>query len=174
MSLPASAVGAERSDVLEVLRASGCLLVPEQLRASEKGDGDLKEGTGHSSGPGVRKLDAADRRHEVDSIGWEAELHDPVDLDKVGYSDAVRIERCTESGECSPHAPGIGLGRFDPEVQISRDPWHPMRGQRMGPDHEESDAGVRERREQVAEVLDHTLPAWSAKVVRTTGMVARV
>jgi hypothetical protein len=49
-----------------------------------------------------------------------------------------------------------------------------VRGERVRPHDEKAHAGVGERHEQVMEVGNHVLPAWSLRVATTIGMVARV
>jgi hypothetical protein len=69
------------------------------------------------------------------------------------------MERSAEFGECVPDPTGVLDRGLHPDVQVSSDPGHSLRGEGVGTDDEKAHAGIHESDEEVAEVADHVLSA---------------
>jgi hypothetical protein len=60
--------GAERSNVLEVLRSTAGSLLPDKCLTTDERHRDIEQRSGHSIGPRIRKTDSGNGRHDVDAV----------------------------------------------------------------------------------------------------------
>lgn len=129
-------------EIGEVPRPAEPALVLDQRLAADHEAFDAAVAHGHPPGPRRVELDARDRREDVDSPRWQADLEHDVRSGKIRLRQGV--ERGTERAERRMHATGIlGCG-IDPEIQVARGARLRVSRHGIGADDQKADLSVAE------------------------------
>ena len=134
-----------------VLRTRDQLLVSHELGFSQIEDRFISVPALNAVLPGLFEFEAFDAGHEIHTIRGMTELDDAAGVDeifdvKIQRSKAEVTQRCEKTG-------GVFGGGLDPEIDILREAWLGVEGDREAADDEGLNLPGVEEREQFFEVL---------------------